>query len=258
MRYFLELQYKGTNYAGWQIQDNAIAVQQKLNEALSVLLHHNTDTIGCGRTDTGVHATQFFAHFNVEEAITDADKFLFSLNGMLPLDISILDLHLVEDKAHARFDATERSYQYFIYQTKNPFLKDNAMFFKRSLNIELMNEAGELLKTYKDFSCFSKSNTQTKTNICNITVAHWIKENDMLIFFITADRFLRGMVRAIVGTMLLLGEGRISIIDFKKIIEGKDRSKAGVSVDAHALYLTSIKYPYINSTKKNTFALRLV
>lgn len=258
MRYFLELQYKGTNYAGWQIQDNAIAVQQKLNEALSVLLQHNTDTIGCGRTDTGVHATQFFAHFNVEEAIADADKFLFSLNGMLPLDISIIDLHMVTEKAHARFDATERSYQYFIYQTKNPFLKDNAMFFKRSLNIELMNEACKLMMTFDDFSCFSKSNTQTKTNICKITHANWIIDNDLLIFSITADRFLRGMVRAIVGTLLLLGDGKISLVEFEKIIEGKNRSRAGVSVDAHALYLTSIKYPYINSTKKNTFALRLV
>ena len=141
MRYFLELQYKGSNYAGWQIQDNAIAVQQKLNEALSVLLHHNVDTIGCGRTDTGVHATQFFAHFNVDENITNPEKFLFSLNGMLPLDISIIDMHVVADKAHARFDATERSYQYFIYQTKNSFLKDTAMFFKRTLDLNLMNQA---------------------------------------------------------------------------------------------------------------------
>jgi tRNA pseudouridine38-40 synthase len=258
MRYFLELQYKGTNYAGWQIQDNAIAVQQKLNEALSVLLHHNTETIGCGRTDTGVHATQFFAHFDVDKEITHSDKFLFSLNGMLPLDISIIDLHLVDDKAHARFDASERSYQYFIYQTKNPFLKETAMFFKRTLNVELMNQACELFKTYNDFSCFSKSNTQTKTNICSISNAHWIQEDDLLIFSISADRFLRGMVRAIVGTLLLLGEGKISFSDFKSIIESKDRSKAGLSVDAHALYLTSIKYPYINSTKKNTFALRLV
>ena len=258
MRYFLELQYKGSNYAGWQIQDNAVAVQQKLNEALSVLLHHNVDTIGCGRTDTGVHATQFFAHFNVDNEIFSPDKFLFSLNGILPLDIGIIDLHLVQDNAHARFDAIERSYQYFIHQTKNPFLKDVAMFFKRSLNVELMNEACQLLKTYHDFTCFSKSNTQTKTNMCNIIHAKWIQENDLLIFNITADRFLRGMVRAIVGTMLHVGEGRISIHDFKMIVEGKDRSKAGVSVDAHALYLTAIKYPYLNSTKKNTFALRLV
>lgn len=258
MRYFLELQYKGSNYAGWQIQDNAIAVQQKLNEALSVLLHHNVDTIGCGRTDTGVHATQFFAHFNVDERISAAEKFLFSLNGMLPLDIAIIDLHEVAESAHARFDATERSYQYFIYQTKNPFLKNKAMFFKRLLDVNLMNQACIVLMTYSDFSCFSKSNTQTKTNICKITEAQWIQDNDLLIFKVTADRFLRGMVRAIVGTLLQLGEGRIDLNDFKKIIEGKNRSKAGVSVDAHALYLTSIKYPYINSTKKNTFALRLV
>ncbi|MEO8147164.1 MAG: tRNA pseudouridine(38-40) synthase TruA [Bacteroidia bacterium] len=258
MRYFLELQYKGTNYAGWQVQDNAIAVQQKLDEALAILLQHNVNSLGCGRTDTGVHATQFFAHFDSEKEINSKEKFVFSLNGILPHDICILDLHSVHDDAHARFDATARTYYYFIHTSKNPFLKNTALFFNKPLNFDLMIEACELMKTYSDFSCFSKSRTQVKTNICNITYAMWQHEDDLLQFKISADRFLRGMVRTVVGTMLQLGEGRISINDFENILKNKNRKEAGQAVDACGLYLTEIKYSYIVSTKKNTFALKML
>lgn len=258
MRYFLELQYKGSNYAGWQIQINAVAVQQKLNEALSLILHHNVDTLGCGRTDTGVHATQFFAHFDVETEIENKGKFIFSLNGILPYDICILNLHKVAADAHARFDATERSYQYFIHQNKNPFLKNTALFLKADLDLKLMNSACELLKTYDDFTCFSRTHTQVKTNICKITFAQWQRFNDVVVFKISADRFLRGMVRTIVGTMLLLGENRISLNDFENIIINKDRKNAGQAVDAHGLYLTDVKYDYINSEVKNSFALKMM
>lgn len=256
MRYFLELQYKGTNYNGWQIQENALGVQEKVNDALSVLLQSKTETIGCGRTDTGVHAVQFFAHFDSEKKITDKQKFLFSMNGILPSDICILDLHSVAANAHARFDATERTYHYIIYQNKNPFLRDAAYFFNKSLDVELMNKACLILKTNSDFSCFSKSNTQVKSNICNINFAEWKREDDLIIFKISADRFLRGMVRAIVGTTLWVGEKLISLNDFETIIRNADRKQAGESVDACGLYLTAIKYPYISSLKKNSFIMR--
>jgi tRNA pseudouridine38-40 synthase len=164
-------------------------------------------------------------------------------------------MHEVVDTAHARFDATERTYHYFIHQSKNPFLKDAAYFYNKKIDLVLMQQACELLKTYSDFSCFSKSNTQVKTNLCNITFAEWKQENDLIVFKISSDRFLRGMVRTITGTMLLLGEGRISINDFENILKSKDRKQAGQAVDAHGLYLTHIKYPYLVSVKKNTFAL---
>lgn len=258
MRYFLELQYKGANYAGWQVQDNAVAVQQKVDEALSVLLQHHVNTVGCGRTDTGVHATQFFAHFDSEQKIDAKEKFIFSLNGILPCDINILDLHPVAATAHARFDATERTYHYFIYTTKNPFLKNTALYFNKLLDIDAMNDACSLLFNFTDFSCFSKTNTQVKTNNCQISFAKWQHENDLIQFKITADRFLRGMVRAIVGTMLQLGQGRITLKDFENIIRSKDRKAAGQAVDACGLYLTEIKYPYLKSINHNAFALKML
>lgn len=255
MRYFLELQYKGTRYNGWQIQQNALSIQEIVNDALSVLLKAKTETVGCGRTDTGVHALQFFAHFNTAQEIANAEKFIFSMNGLLPYDICILDLHNAEDDAHARFDATCRTYHYFIYQSKNPFLKDAAFFFPKHLNIYAMNDACTVLKTYNDFSCFSKSNTQTKSNVCKISFAQWHRENDLLVFKITADRFLRGMVRAIVGTTLWVGEKLISLNEFEDIIKNGDRKNSGQSVDACGLYLTEITYPFITSVKKISFAL---
>lgn len=252
-RYFLELAYKGTAYCGWQIQQNAITVQQKLDESLAVLLKHPVETLGCGRTDTGVHASQFFAHFDTENEIADAEKFCYQLNSLLPFDISIYNLIKVADDAHARFDATSRSYRYFISTSKNPFLKDAAWFWRTSPDLELMNEAAKELLSFTDFSSFAKSGGQQFTNNCTITEAKWIDNDGLLEFRITANRFLRGMVRAVVGTLLEVGQKKIGIEEFRNIIENKNRSDAGESVSPHGLYLSKIIYPYINSVERKIF-----
>lgn len=276
-RYFIELSFKGTNYHGWQIQKNAHSVQQELNEALSVLLNQKIETLGCGRTDTGVHAKQFFAHFDVSWKDVKSTKesnpqsqlpvdFLYHLNCLLSFDISIKKIFPVANDANARFDATSRTYEYILYNEKNPFLRDFACFFPFELNVDKMNEAAQLLLEYEDYSCFSKTRTQVKTNLCKIISAEWITGEELkrkkekgkmenntlpithyspvLIFEITANRFLRGMVRAIVGTMVELGRERITINDFRKIIENKNRSAAGASVPACGLYLTKIEYKF--------------
>ncbi|MCK5814335.1 MAG: tRNA pseudouridine(38-40) synthase TruA, partial [Flavobacteriaceae bacterium] len=194
MRYFLELSYKGTNYHGWQYQPNAISVQEKINEGLSKLLRVKINIMGAGRTDAGVHATQMYAHFDVENEF-NIDEILFKLNSFLPDDIVIKQFLKVKDKAHTRFDALSRSYEYRIVIGRNPFeLETSWQFYHRTLNIDLMNEAANELLNYKDFKCFSKSKTDVKTYNCKITVAQWTLENRMLIFHITADRFLRNMV----------------------------------------------------------------
>jgi tRNA pseudouridine38-40 synthase len=244
MRYFLYLQYNGGNYAGWQIQNNAITVQQKLNEALQVLLRMPIQTIGCGRTDTGVHARQFALHFDCD-ADLKSTSFLFSLNGLLPFDIVAYAIVPTHAEAHARFDADSRSYCYFLAQHKSAFINKAAWLFNISLDLESMNMAAEIMMGYEDFSCFSKSHTQTKTNHCKIKEALWKKQDGVIFFTITADRFLRGMVRAIVGTMIQVGQHKISLNDFKKIIEKRNRSNAGKSVPAHGLYLMQVTYPYI-------------
>ncbi|MEP7263944.1 MAG: tRNA pseudouridine(38-40) synthase TruA [Bacteroidota bacterium] len=252
-RYFLELAYKGTAYCGWQIQQNAITVQQKLDESLSVLLRHPAETLGCGRTDTSVHASQFFAHFDTENSITDAEKFCYQLNSLLPFDISIYNLIPVADDAHARFDATSRSYRYFISTIKNPFLKDAAWYWRTTPDLALMNKAAAELLSFTDFSSFAKAGGQQLTNNCIITEAQWINNDGLLEFRITANRFLRGMVRSIVGTLLDAGQQKISIDEFREIIENKNRSDAGESVSPHGLYLSKINYPYINSVERKIF-----
>lgn len=245
MRYFLKLSFDGKNYHGWQIQLNAHAVQAEVDKALSVLLKEEINTLGCGRTDTGVHAKVFYAHFSCSLPITDDTYFIHHLNCMLPHDIAIHQIIKVDDDAHARFDAVSRAYEYFMYHSKDPFLQESAYFFPYELDAEKMNHACNILFEYNDFSCFSKSRTQTKTNNCKITEAYWRRENNQLIFRITADRFLRNMVRAIVGTMTEIGENKMDETHFRKIIEGKSRSDAGFSVPAHGLYLTDVKYPYL-------------
>jgi tRNA pseudouridine38-40 synthase len=245
-RYFLRIRFDGTAYNGWQIQKNTPrTVQQVLNEKLSSALSETIDITGCGRTDTGVHAKEFFAHFDSEKRDLHSDPkiWLYKFNTMLPKDISILEILPVKPDAHARFSAIERSYEYLVAKRKDPFMVDRAYFVYGELDIKQMNSACDILLTNKDFSSFSKSNTQVKTNDCNLVSAYWNEEEDLLKFKISANRFLRNMVRAIVGTMIEVGKNKISLSDLKKIIEGKNRSEAGMSVPAGGLYLTSVKYP---------------
>ena len=252
-RYFIRLAYKGTNYSGWQIQENAISVQEKLNQSLSVILNQDISTIGCGRTDTGVHAKQFYAHFDSREELQDEKKFLYQMNSILPTDICVYELLEVDSNAHARFDATSRSYEYYISYRKNPFVKEYSMHGFMNPDMTRMNEACIELKKHNDFSAFSKTHTQVKTNICEITYAQWVLKNDMLVFNITADRFLRGMVRAIVGTMIEVGTGKLEPSDFNEIINSKNRKEAGVSVPACGLFLSRITYPFITDINSSSF-----
>ncbi len=252
-RYFLRLSYKGTNYSGWQIQENAVSVQEKLNQALSLILNEDIQSVGCGRTDTGVHAKQFYAHFNSSSIPSDTDKIIYQLNAVLPFDISIAQLFTVDANAHARFDATSRTYEYFIAGNKNPFLKDFAMLGFMKPDVDLMNKACHHLLNYNDFTSFSKSNTQVKTNVCTISKAQWQVQDDLMIFTISADRFLRGMVRAIVGTMVDIGTGKIGPETMAQIIEKKDRKEAGSSVPACGLFLSKVEYPFIPNISPPTF-----
>lgn len=243
MRYFFEIAYQGTNYHGWQRQTNAISVQQVVEEALSTLLRKETQILGSGRTDTGVHCKQQFFHIEVEEPIADLDNLTYRLNNFLPEDIAIHSACRVTDDAHARFTATSRSYQYFITQRKDAFSAPFKYFFNRSLDIKTMNEAAALLIGMHDFESFSRVKTDVNNFNCDIKAAFWIEEGETLVFNITANRFLRGMVRAIVGTLLDVGTGKLSITDFSAIINSKDRQKAGAAAPAHGLYLTAVEYP---------------
>jgi tRNA pseudouridine38-40 synthase len=244
-RYFIELSYDGTNYHGWQVQPNAVTVQELLDSALSTVLREPIATIGCGRTDTGVHATQFFAHFDGQALGISHQSLVNSLNGILPPDIAIKRIMDIHSDAHARFDATQRSYQYHIHFSKDPFRVNRSWELRDKLDIRLMNEAAWIMMEYTDFSCFSKSNTQTFTNNCKIEWAAWAEAGDGLTFRITADRFLRNMVRAIVGTLVEIGRKELAPGDIRKIIESKNRGNAGTSVPACGLYLMEVKYPYL-------------
>lgn len=242
MRYFIAFSYFGKHYHGWQKQPNAITVQEILEDALSKLLRKSISMMGAGRTDTGVHAKQMFAHFDTP-TINDLADLVYRLNAFLPEDISVTEIFKVPDEAHARFDATERTYEYWVTQQKNPFLTDAAYYFKYPLDIKKMNAAAELFLTHSDFECFSKSKTDVNTYLCDIKKASWTQKNELLVFTISADRFLRNMVRAIVGTLLEVGEGKISLDDVKTILKSGDRGKAGPSVPAKGLYLTAVNYP---------------
>ncbi len=247
-RYFLELAYDGTHYHGWQVQPNAITVQQKLNEALAILLRQPVETIGAGRTDTGVHAKQLFVHFDCDNSKFKNvnSKILMGLNALLPHDIAVKQVIEVAPDAHARFDAVLRSYEYHLHFAKDPFKTNYSWLLRDRPDVQAMNQAASLLMAYTDFSCFSKSNTQVMTNNCKISRAEWMAQPDgSLVFHISADRFLRNMVRAIVGTLLMVGRGEMAPEDISLIIESRNRSKAGNSVPACGLYLTEVKYPYI-------------
>lgn len=242
MRYFIKLSYNGGAYHGWQIQPDAISVQEVIEKALSTLLNETISIMGAGRTDTGVHATEMYAHFDTDVDLNDSN-IVYKLNSFLPKDVAISNLFNVNDEAHTRFNAISREYLYRISLTKNVFTFDNVFFVKQKLDIDKMNEAAKILFQYKDFQCFSKSNTDVKTYNCDIMKAQWFFKNDELHFVVKANRFLRNMVRAIVGTMINIGIGKIEVEDLHNIIKSKNRSEAGFSVPAHALYLTKIEYP---------------
>jgi tRNA pseudouridine38-40 synthase len=243
-RYFIFLSFDGTNYHGWQIQSNAFTVQQTLENALSLILGEKIGLIGAGRTDAGVHAAMFYAHFDSAKNDIDTDKnLIFRLNNFLPADIAVKSIRKVIPEANARFSAISRTYKYYILKTKNPFKQQWSWHINYPLNVSLMNTACDILKEYTDFTSFSRLHSDTKTNNCKISSAEWIENDNEIVFTITANRFLRNMVRAIVGTMVDLGAGKTGIEDFKKIIEDKDRCKAGESAPAKGLFLTDINYP---------------
>ncbi len=242
MRYFIELSYFGKSYHGWQNQPDSISVQEVLEENLSKVLRSKINIVGAGRTDAGVHAKQMFAHFdNLEEIDTSLLK--YKLNSMLPKDVAIKEIFEVRVDAHARFDATSRSYEYHIVQEKDAFSRDFAWFLKHELNVGKMNDAAAVLKNYTNFQSFSKSRTDVKTYNCRIDHAAWKVEGERLVFHITADRFLRNMVRAVVGTLVEIGQNKYPVSHIHEVIESKDRGMAGTSVPAHGLYLTRIEYP---------------
>ncbi|NOR86050.1 MAG: tRNA pseudouridine(38-40) synthase TruA [Bacteroidales bacterium] len=247
-RYFIELSYLGSHYHGWQIQPNAITVQEVLNNALKLLFKTEIMVTGCGRTDTGVHAKQFFAHIDLdmETVKFSLDQLSYKLNSLLPFDIAIHQIFESKTAAHARFDATSRSYEYHLSLEKNPFNKELVYLSPyKHLDFTLMNDAAKILFEYKDFECFSKSKTDVATFNCDIMKAQWEKKDDIWIFTIQADRFLRNMVRAIVGTLIEVGRGNMSVSEFKVVIESKNRSNAGWSVPGKGLFLTKIEYPYL-------------
>lgn len=241
MRYFIELSYNGKAYHGWQNQPNAISVQEVLEKALSTLLQDKIEIMGAGRTDAGVHASQMFAHF--ETNIKLNDNLVYKLNSFLPNDIAVHEIFKVTQDAHARFHATSRTYNYKIATKKNVFTYEYAYGLQSPLDVVKMNEACQILLQYKDFQCFSKTNTDVNTYNCKVKEAHWVVNENELVFIITADRFLRNMVRAIVGTMINIGLGKIEVNDLHTIIQSKNRSEAGFSVPAHGLYLTRVAYP---------------
>lgn len=245
-RYFIHLSYSGKNYHGWQVQENTPAtVQQVLQEAMRKLLQENIEVTGCGRTDTGVHAADFYAHFDsAKENLHHAgSNCVYKLNKMVPEDIAILAVLAVKENANARFDAISRSYEYRINRFKDPFANDFSWYRYGALDIEKMNRAAAFLLSVNDFTSFSKVHTQVKTNNCRLKEALWLEEGNRLVFKITADRFLRNMVRAIVGTLLEVGQGRMNMEELKRIVENKNRSDAGFSVPAHGLHLTKVVYP---------------
>lgn len=242
MRYFIEIAYNGKNYFGWQRQPEQITVQQILEETISTLLRAEIKITGAGRTDTGVHAKQLFAHFDFDE-IENFDEFIFRMNSFLPKDISVKNIFEVKDNTHARFDAVEREYEYVISLGKDPFSQDFTFQIHNVPNVALMNQAAEMLLAHRDFQCFSRSKTDVKTYNCTIVKAFWEAKDNRLIFTIAADRFLRNMVRAIVGTLLDVGYGKTTLEDFKAILKSKSREEAGASAPAHGLYLTKVIYP---------------
>lgn len=245
MRYFIELAYRGTAYNGWQIQPNAPSVQQTLQEALSKMLRESVEVVGAGRTDTGVHARYYVAHFDCAEQIDDVEKFIYHLNSILPFDIAVSRVRRVKGDAHARFDATEREYTYLITTQKDPFTLGNAWYYRYTtpLSVDAMNEAAASLLRHDDFTTFAKLNSNNTTNICRVTYAVWEATESGFQFTIRSNRFLRNMIRALVGTMVDVGRGKISPAEFEELIVARDLSRASGSAPADGLYLSNVTYP---------------
>lgn len=242
MRYFITFSYDGTRYHGWQIQPNGDSVQERLEWALSTLLRQEVNVTGAGRTDAGVHARVMVAHFDFEEAI-DCQQLCYKLNRLLPFDIAVQEVKQVSDDMHARFSATSRTYHYYIHTKKDPFRRGYSCEIHYPLDFALMNEAGKILTTYEDFGAFCKSHTDVKTTICHVTEARWVQTSETAWYFrITANRFLRNMVRAVVGTLIDVGRRKLSIEEFRKVIEGKRRTEAGESMPGNALFLEDVRY----------------
>ena len=244
-RYFLELAYKGTAYSGFQVQENAHTIQSEIQKALQTVFRQAFELTGSSRTDAGVHALQNFFHFDTDLALTE--KNVYNLNSVLPADISVKGIYKVPETSHCRFDAIAREYKYFIYNKKDPFMTDRGWLFPYPLNMDLLQQAASALMGYRDFTSFSKRNTQVKTFVCSLEKSDWHMEGHLLIYQVKANRFLRGMVRGLVGTMLKLGREQISIDDFRQIIEAKDCSKADFSTPPQGLFLQRV---YYNDTLK--------
>jgi len=247
-RFFLEVAYKGTHYSGFQIQQNANSIQQEIENAFSTIQKEKIGLTGSSRTDAGVHAFQNFFHFDFDGTIDS--HFVYKMNAILPADIVIRKLIPVNSTAHCRFDATSREYKYFIYHHKDPFLKERACYFPYKLNIELMKQAADIIKSYNDFTSFSKRRTQVKNFNCEIEKSEWEREGDCLVYYVKANRFLRGMVRALVATMLHVGRGKMSINEFKIVIEEKNCNRARFGAPPHGLFLVAVHYP------QNYFSLK--
>ena len=243
MRYFITLSYDGTRYHGWQIQPEGVTVQQLLQDALATLLRQHVTVVGAGRTDAGVHARQMVAHIDVDGEINDVDQLTYKLNRFLPYDISIQNVRLVSDDMHARFSAVRRRYRYFIHTEKDPFQKKYSCELHYELDYELMNVAAAQLKTYSDFGAFCKSHSDVKTTVCTVTKAHWVEyESNAWYFEIEANRFLRNMVRAVVGTLIEVGRHRMSLSQFDQVVREGRRTGAGESMPANALFLECVEY----------------
>jgi tRNA pseudouridine38-40 synthase len=242
-RYFIQLSFKGTPFNGWQKQQNAPSVQVAIENALSLLIRKKIDVVGAGRTDTGVHANYYIAHFDSPIIIENLFDFVYHLNKILPYEISVQKIIPVTPDAHARFDAISRTYSYRITQVKDPFGKEFSYYLSYPFDINILNNVSQQLLNYNDFTSFCKLHSDNKTNLCHIYQANWQMTGNEFIFTIKADRFLRNMVRAIVGTIIDVGRGKISVQDFIKIIESKNRSTASTSAPAHGLYLKDIEYP---------------
>ena len=241
-RYFIDLGFDGTNYHGWQIQPNGISVQECLQKGLSTLLRTETEVVGAGRTDAGVHARRMVAHFDYEGTV-DVQDLAYKLNRILPRDIAVYEVRAVDNDLHARFSATSRTYHYYIHTKKNPFIQQYSQEMHYQLDFDQMNEAGRVLMEYDDFGAFCKAGSDVKTTICHVTHAQWHQISSSEWYFeITANRFLRNMVRAVVGTLIEVGRGRMSLTDFRQVIEGKQRTQAGESMPAKALFLEEVKY----------------
>jgi len=241
MRYFLEVSYRGSHYSGFQSQKNANTIQAEIEKAFKILLKEEIQLTGSSRTDAGVHALQNYFHFDTKSELSS--QLLYNLNAILPGDIAARNLHKVKDEAHCRFDATAREYKYYIYQKKNPFLEDNAYYYPYTMDLELMQKAATIIKEYSDFTSFSKRNTQVKSFTCDVQESHWTIEGECFVYHVKANRFLRGMVRALVATMLKVGRNKTNLDNFRTIIESQDCTLADFSAPPNGLFLVRITFP---------------